>query len=732
MRLASVVIDINSKEVDRPFTYLVPEVLSEQVKCGSAVVVPFGRGNTRRRGYVTRVTESETAPAFQLKEIIGPDEKALGHTEQLVRLAVFLRERYGGTLFQALSTVLPGRNRVTPRRERIFELLCDDETLEKEYETALRKKYYARVRLADAFRESRLLPASIVTDRLNISSATLKYFTEHGLIRILDAADTPGVSTAFSGKPRPVLNTEQQAAVAGILSDPRSVHLLFGITGSGKTEVYLSLIEKILREGKEAIVLIPEIALTYQTVMRFYERFGSLVSVVHSRLSAGEKSERYKKAEAGEIRVMIGPRSALFTPFSDLGLIVVDEFHESSYQSDQTPRYDAIETAVERASYTGAKVVLGSATPSVEAYYAAMQGQYGLFRLHARAVPGSELPDVLVTDMREELKSGSRSAFSEALRSRIADRLEKKEQVMLFLNRRGYSGAVSCRMCGEAVSCPHCSVALKYHADGSLRCHICGFRRPMVKTCPACGSSLIGTFGIGTEKVEELVQKEFPGVRTLRMDADTTAGKEGHREILERFMNHEADVLVGTQMIVKGHDFPDVTLVGVIAADLSLLVPDYRSAERTFQLLVQAEGRAGRAGKHGECVIQTYMPEHYAVQAAAAQDYALFYENELLYRQQLSYPPAGYLMKLVLSGQDAALVHMAMGKIAEEARTLPEDKAEFLGPSEAPVYRVKDMFREVLHFKTRSLRELLQVKTFLEGAAEKETEKKKLYFSFES
>ena len=731
MHLASVAIDINSKEVDRPFTYRVPEALQGVVGTGSAVIVPFGRGNARRRAYVTRVYEGEVPEGIVLKEIEKLDEKALHSTEQLVRLAVFLRERYGGTLYQALTTVLPGKTRVDARKPRLFELTCSEVRRKEEEALAAKKKYYARMRLMKAFEGEKVLPASIVSDRLNISSATLKYFTEQGLIQVRDAETGMAGSFGGDGKPRPELNPEQKNAARGILEDERSVHLLFGITGSGKTEVYLVLIERVLAAGKEAIVLIPEIALTYQTVMRFYQRFGEQVSVVHSRLSQGEKIERFQKAERGEIRVMIGPRSALFTPFKDLGLIVIDEFHENSYLSDQTPRYSTVETAIERASFNGAKVVLGSATPSVEVYDGAVRGKYGLFRLSQRAVPGSVLPEVEVVDMRAELKNGSRSVFSSTLREKMQASLSRHEQVMLFLNRRGYSGAVSCRMCGKPIVCPHCSVSLNYHRDGTLRCHICGYQRPMVKTCPECGSNLIGTFGIGTEKVEELVANEFPGVRTLRMDADTTKGKEGHREILERFMAHEADVLIGTQMIVKGHDFPDVTLVGVLAADLSLNVPDYRSSERTFQLLTQAEGRAGRADKPGACVIQTYLPEHYAVQAAAAQDYELFYENELLYRQQMNYPPAGYLMKLMVFGKDEAEVIETMRRIAEEAKDA-SPKTRFLGPAEAPLYRVKDNYRYMLHFKAATLEELLSVKKLLEELSKKETENKKLYYGFES
>jgi len=476
--------------------------------------------------------------------------------------------------------------------------------------------------------------------------------------------------------------------------------------------------------------LIPEIALTYQTVMRFYERFQGLVSVVHSRLSAGEKCERFEDAKAGRIRVMIGPRSALFTPFRNLGLIIVDEFHENSYNSEQVPRYRTVETAIRRAEEAGGKAVLGSATPSLYVYEKAVRGEYGFYRLTKRAVEGAELPKVSVVDMREELKSGNRSVFSRPLQEKIGDRLSRGEQIMLFLNRRGYSGSVSCRSCGAPIECPHCSVAMNYHRNNTLQCHFCGYSIPMVKLCPKCGSPLLGTFGIGTQKVEEMITERFPGIRTLRMDADTTAGKDGHREILEKFRNGEAEVLIGTQMIVKGHDFPNVTLVGILAADLSLNVPDYRSAEHTYQLLTQAEGRAGRGLKAGECIVQTYNPEHYAVSAAAAQDYEAFYQSERIFRKQMKYPPFGAFLGLMFSGRSDSETEAFAEELTELLRREFPKEVTFLGPTEAPVLKVKDMYRYLLYFKGSSTELVLKVKQRAEEAGNAEAERRRIYMSF--
>ena len=728
-----IVIDLLNRKLDRPFTYAVPKELEQNVSVGTPVLVPFGKGSRLRRGYVLRVLSEVPDEGYTIREIDSVPEKAVGIQEQMIMLALKMRDLYGGTIYQALSVVLPAKQETGRKLKRDMVFTGSTEELESELAIAERRKYYARIRLLRAFRERQVLPGEVVTDRLSIPSSALKYFTEKGLVEIRARDRNPGehFGSAFHPGKAPELNPEQKNAVDGILSDNRRVHLLYGITGSGKTEVYLHLIDACLKAGREAVVLIPEIALTYQTVLRFYERFGDLVSVVHSRLSKGEKYERFHQAEEGNIKVMIGPRSALFTPFRNLGLIIMDEFHETSYLSEQVPKYDTEEVAEMRAELSGAKLVLGSATPSVAAWKRAAEGEFGLYRLSKRAVPSSRLPKVILADMREELQSGNRSVFSRVLSEKIQDRLDRKEQIMLFLNRRGYSGAVSCRSCGKPIVCPHCSVALKYHRNHTLKCHICGDERPMDRVCPYCGSSKIGAFGLGTEKLEEYVREQFPGVRTLRMDADTTAGKEGHREILEKFGLGEADILIGTQMIVKGHDFPNVTLVGIIAADLSLNVPDYRSSERTFQLLLQAEGRAGRAGREGECVIQTYMPDHYAVQCAARNDFEGFYEQEMLYRSQMLYPPCGVFQGLMFSGPDSGLVSSAMEKAASEIRRIFPEKVRFLGPSEAGIYKVRDMYREIIYVKTADERTMHDVRQELERICASCTDGKRVYASFE-
>ncbi len=418
--------------------------------------------------------------------------------------------------------------------------------------------------------------------------------------------------------------------------------LIKGVTGSGKTQVYMELIEAVLKQGKQVIVLIPEIALTYQNVVRFYSRFGSCVSVINSRLSVGERFDQFERAKKGEISVVIGPRSALFTPFPNLGLIIIDEEHEDSYKSEKTPCYHARETAVRRGKMESARVVMGSASPSVDSYYRGKAGEYQLLYLNER-YGGKELPEVEIVDLKAELKTGNRSIFSHVLTEKLEERLQKKEQSILFLNRRGYTGFVSCRSCGYVVKCPHCDVSLTAHRNGKMICHYCGYEIPQVKTCPSCGSPYIGGFKAGTQQIETLLKKSFPDARILRMDADTTKNKGGHEKVLSAFAAGEADILIGTQMIVKGHDFPNVTFVGVLAADLSLYSEDYRASEKTFQLLLQAVGRAGRGRKKGEAVIQTYHPEHYSILAAAAQDYEAFYQAEIGYRLLMDYPPAAFM-----------------------------------------------------------------------------------------
>ena len=474
----------------------------------------------------------------------------------------------------------------------------------------------------------------------------------------------------------------------------------------------MELIRRTLLEGKQAIIMIPEISLTYQTVKRFFDVFGDRVSIIHSRLSPGERYDQLERARHGDIDIMIGPRSAVFTPFSNIGVIIIDEEHESSYKSETIPKYHARETAIFRAGLHHARVILGSATPSVESYYKALQGEYRLHTLSFRA--SGAVAQVSVADLRAELEAGNKSIFSRRLASLIEDRLAKEEQIMLFLNRRGYAGFVNCRKCGEVLQCPHCDISLTYHNGERLTCHYCGYTTRMPQLCPSCHSRYIAPFGTGTEKVEALVHKQFPSARVLRMDADTTAAKGSHERILSQFAAHQADILIGTQMIVKGHDFPLVTLVGIIAADLSLYAQDYRASERTFQLLTQAIGRAGRKSDHGEAVIQTYHPENYSIVAASRQDYKEFYNQEILYRTISGYPPVMQMMAILITSDQIEDGRAAGEWLKTELEHMQEADCHMIGPVDAGIFKLKDRYRTVLYLKHSDIHALTGIKNRLE------------------
>ena len=533
------------------------------------------------------------------------------------------------------------------------------------------------------------------------------------------------VDEKAASRPPVPLNPGQAAVVEMFRSDYdrglRMPCLIYGVTGSGKTEVYMAMIDHVLAEGRQAIVLIPEIALTYQTVMRFYQRFGSRICVMHSRLSAGEKYDQFERARRGETDIMIGARSALFTPFDNLGLIILDEEHEGAYKSEGTPRYHARETAEKLARIHDAQLVLGSATPSLEAYSRAQAGLYRLYCLKDRAGNAS-LARTEVVDLRQEMRQGNKSVFSLRLQDLVRDRLARGEQTMLFMNRRGYANFVSCRSCGEAVKCPHCDVSMTLHNKSRLVCHYCGYTIPLPKTCPACGSAYLAGFGTGTQKIEELARDMFPEARILRMDLDTTSRKGGHEAILSAFAKGEADILIGTQMIVKGHDFPNVTLVGVMAADLSLYAPDYKSAERTFELLTQASGRAGRGDRAGDVIIQTYAPDHFAITAAADQDYGQFYKQESLYRKMMGYPPEVGLLTITLSSGEEESLGRAMADLHK--RILKEfcfEGLTVIGPVNGSPYKLNDIYRKNLYIKHESYDILLKVRKSVQSR-EKEQE----------
>lgn len=481
-----------------------------------------------------------------------------------------------------------------------------------------------------------------------------------------------------------------------------SVVLLQGVTGSGKTEVYLQAISEVLEQGKQAIVLVPEIALTPQMEERFLGRFGERVAVVHSRLSDGERSEAWRRMRDGEAEVAVGARSAVFAPFARIGLIIVDEEHEFSYKQEDNPKYHTRDVAVHRAQQHNAVVVLGTATPSIESYYLAQQGVYSSLQL-TRRIENRPMPVVNIVDMREELQRNNRSVFSVALREAISDGLDRGEQSIILMNRRGFSTFVLCRDCGFVLRCSHCSVSLTYHApDNSLRCHYCRYKSTTPEICPACKSHRIRYFGAGTQKVEDELHTIFPKARILRMDADTTTRKDSHAKILAEFERGDADILLGTQMIAKGLDYPNVTLVGIVAADTALNLPDFRSAERTFQLLTQASGRAGRGDKPGQVIIQTYNPEHYSIKAVQAHDYDAFFREEIDVRRDLCYPPFHSLIKVVVSGDDEREVIHRLENIARSAGQRAEKhgvELELLGPSPSPLNRLKNQFRWQLFLK---------------------------------
>lgn len=516
------------------------------------------------------------------------------------------------------------------------------------------------------------------------------------------------------------LNDQQRAVVDKFCDDyssgRRDRYLLHGITGSGKTEVYIQLAKKVTDEGRAVIMLIPEIALTFQTVARFRAVFGDRISILNSRLSKGEKFREFERARTGETDIIIGPRSALFTPFEKLGLIIIDEEHDNSYKSESTPKYHARETAFKRAEIEGAAVILGSATPSVTSYHMAETGKLTLMSLDKRAA-GSSLPSVTIVDMRDELKKGNRSIISGALYEKLSAAFSAGEQAMLFINRRGFNTFVSCRECGEVIKCPRCDVSLSLHGSSTLMCHYCGHTEVMPKACPKCKSKLIGGYGTGTEKVEAEVQRLFPGVKTIRMDKDTTKTKGSHGRIISAFRNHKADCLIGTQMIVKGHDFGNVTVVGAILADLGLFDSDYESSERTFDLLTQAAGRAGRADKKGYTVIQTYQPEHYAIMTAAEQNYEGFYQYETAYRRILRYPPFYRLTEVMVTSGDEDAALRAAEELAAELKKLYMERSnetdkgkisssfkksavDIIGPAEAVIYKIDDVYRRVIYIKT--------------------------------
>ena len=659
MRYAEVIVDLSAGAVDRRFTYAVPDGM--RLDAGWQVEVPFGPRTLE--GFVVSMVDECGLPPEKVRAIRRTVRDYPVILPELMELAEWMHQRYLCNLVDALRLMIPAQmrgDRVHARMKRVAHLTLSAEQAEAFVRENRRAKGQTEI-------VQRLLQGDL--DAAELSPSALKALVEKGAAEIV-SEETRRMPTALKGAertPDPTLMPGQKRAVEELtdaLEHGGGRFLLNGVTGSGKTEVYIRVIRRALELGKTAIVLVPEIALTPQMVSWLHARFGADAAVLHSRLSAGERYDEWRRIRFGEARVVIGARSAVFAPLENIGVIVVDEEHEHTYQSDKRPRYDAREIAWRRAEKHCGVLLLGSATPSISSYMRAMPGvrrenALTLIELRER-VMGRPLPEVELVDMRGEFEKGNHSIFSAKLSAALRECLDAGKQAVLFINRRGHSTFVSCRACGYVVKCDQCDVSMTYHqAENVLRCHYCGREIPPPKTCPQCGSRYIKYFGAGTQKVQEEVARLFPDARTVRVDVDTTREKDAHEKLLERFRSGDANVMIGTQMIAKGLDFPHVTLVGVVAADMTLNLPDYRSVERTFQLITQVAGRAGRAEDPGRVIVQTYEPDHYGIQLAARQDYRAFYHRESAFRRKALYPPFTVIARIVFSGKNAEKTRQA-------------------------------------------------------------------------
>ncbi|HFD1556654.1 TPA: primosomal protein N' [Enterococcus faecium] len=753
---AEVIVDVPTMQTDQPFTYLVPSEMETALQVGMRVEVPFGNGNRHVQGFVMAIQKSEESANPSLKAVIRLLDLAPVVNEELLSLADYMKKITYAFKITCLQTMLPSVMKAeydkliypladTPEVQVLFdqrEVISWKEAEEEgslsqlirwrqeqlvdiKYEVHTRNKVktirlvrslltekqieeeWAKLRQNAKKQKELLLCLSELSQEepiayfknKGISTAVLNQGKEKGWLKFIESERyrDPYKDRVFDQTTALELNAEQKNAVEQIIiagqQQKDQVFLLEGITGSGKTEVYLQAIADVLSENKTAIMLVPEIALTPQMVERFKGRFGESVAVLHSGLSQGEKYDEWRKIEREEAQVVVGARSAIFAPLKNIGLIIIDEEHESSYKQDETPRYHARDLAIWRSKYHHCPIVLGSATPSLESRARAQKGVYQLLQLNHRAKAAAQLPAIEIVDMREEFQNHRTSTFSANLQEKIQNRLDKKEQTVLLLNRRGYSSFVMCRDCGFVLPCPNCDISLTLHMDTrSMRCHYCGHEEPIPNRCPNCGGNKIRYYGTGTQKVEEELRELYPQARILRMDVDTTRRKGAHEQILQKFGAKEADILLGTQMIAKGLDFPEVTLVGVLNADTSLNLPDFRSSEHTFQLLTQVSGRAGRAEKAGEVVIQTFNPQHYAIELAKKQNYEQFYQQEMHVRHRGGYPPYYFTVKITASHPEEQVAAKKIFQIANQLKEVLSPQSLLLGPTPSMILRVKNRY----------------------------------------
>lgn len=794
--IAEVIVDVTTKAIDRPFDYRVPDRFKGLVKAGMRVVVPFGprkiQGFVTKIKEETDVQSGnikDIVDLFDLSPVLTDELLELSHwlTEKTLsyhitalqsmlpaamkakyekeiqvlsaeELPQSLKELFGQQESILYADIPPEQlkpiqkhvqkghlevryhvsQKSGKKKVRTLQIAVSKEKLEEKQEQLKKNAVKQKALLAFLLQSNETtFLAKDLQQQTGASSQTIKALIQEGLLTesYEEIYRDPYRDKEFTPSTPLDLTTEQAEAAKpihqAVSDDKHETFLLHGVTGSGKTEIYLQTIDHVLQKGKEAIVLVPEISLTPQMVQRFKERFGSNVAVLHSGLSTGEKYDEWRKIHRKEVKLVVGARSAVFAPFENLGMIIIDEEHESSYKQEEMPRYHAKDVAIERAGRHQCPVVLGSATPSLESYARAKKGVYTLLTLKRR-VNQQQLPHVSLIDMREELRNGNRSMFSEELMLRLKEVLERKEQAVLFLNKRGYSSFVMCRDCGYVEQCPHCEISLTYHRfQKRLKCHYCGHEAPVPAECPECHSEHIRYFGTGTQRVEEELTKVLPEARVIRMDVDTTSRKGAHEKLLTSFGNKEADILLGTQMIAKGLDFPDVTLVGVLSADTSLHIPDFRSSEKTFQLLTQVSGRAGRHEKAGSVIIQSYTPSHYSIELTKQHDYEAFYEQEMLHRRHQSYPPFYFLAMVTVSHEEVTKAAHVTDKIVQFLKMNCAPNTRILGPAASPIAKIKDRYRYQCVIKYKRENELASLLRKIQDHYQKEMEQKQLMISID-
>ncbi len=742
IRTASVVLSNCTRKFDKEYDYIIPETLVDNVSTGIRVIVPFGNKNRSVEGYVLKTSEKDNGD--KLKSVKSIVDKKPVLNEDMIKLARWMKKRYVCTYKDAIKCMVPpgtGSTGKTKVKEKVVKNAFLNITLPEAQDLIEGNviKKIQQIRIIEMLIENEFLPVNEIIRYSGASRSVVDTLAKNGYIGFKDIETNrePNSDKIYENTEPLLMNKEQEKALSELIKSFETKEfkefLLHGVTGSGKTEIYMQLIQHCSKLGKQSIVLVPEISLTPQMIERFKGRFGSRVAVIHSKLSLGERYDQWRLIRDGKVDIAVGARSAVFAPFNNLGLIIIDEEHENTYKSEITPKYNAKDIAKERLKDKQALLIYGSATPSVESYYNSKNGEIILQEMKFR-VNKMMMPKISTIDMRNELENGNRTMFSDSLREEIRKNIDLKQQTILFLNKRGNASFVLCRSCGIVMRCPNCNISLTYHShDERLICHYCGYTVRNPKKCPKCGSNYIKHFGTGTQKVEEEIKKQFPDASVIRMDMDTTTGKNSHEEILSAFKNDNINILVGTQMIAKGLDFPNVTLVGVLAADSLLNTGDFRASEKTFQLITQVSGRAGRGKIPGRVIIQTYNTEDFSIVNACNNDYSSFYNTEIELRRKLDYPPFTNIAIIIVNGVDDKAANSLAVEIKDEiTKKYSDDEGiNALGPSRSPLSKIKNKYRWRIVLKCTDNDKIVDVFEYISNTFETKAQANKVYISMD-